>query len=660
MRWSRRLGVATALLLALVIASAGPVVLPSTLTVRALAAGPLTGRTIVIDPGHGGADPGAIANGLEEKQFTLPIGLAVGGLLASEGATVIYTRTTDTTIGPPHDISAGLAERVALANNSHADAFISVHANAIADRSFTGVMTFYGTPNGYVDGVNRSPALVNQSQLLAEDVQRGVVRAAGEVDFGVRAADFYVLGNAGMPAVLVETGFITNAQQALALATPAYEQQIAQGIAAGLPAFFASVAPAAAQPASTRSSNGVTYLGDVTYPDHAVVAPGQALTKTWRVANSGTAAWDGTFSLTLQPGATLQAAASVPLPAVGAGQTADLSVPVTVPSAPGVYAATWRLTAPDGRTFGTPLWAAVVVPGPTFTPSWVETTQPTTLWADANVEGDAIARLGPWTYLQVTGPRDGDRLPVTEPTTRQRGFITASTVGPAGPPPPGYQLPAPTPPFQPFWVETTAATPAYSAASEPAVRFGTLRQWSPLLVLAPPGGPRLYVRDPATGGAAYVDAAEVGPSGPPSNAGPAPTTQSALMGVPAATTPATYAVKAGDTLSGISRALGVSVGAIAQANGITDPNAIVAGQTLQLPPGGAPFQPFWVENFVRTAVWSGVDEQATRLGAVAPFTPMQVLGPAQGQRYLVRVWTTGGQAYVDASAVGPAGAPAGA
>lgn len=571
MWWSSRLGVAAALLLALVIAGAGPVVLPSTLAVRALAAGPLSGRTIVVDPGHGGADPGAIANGLEEKQITLPIGLAVGRLLGSEGATVIYTRTTDTTIGPPHDIRAGLAERVALANSSHADAFISVHANAIADRSFTGVMTFYGTPSGYVDGANRPPALVNQSQLLAEDVQRGVVQATREGDFGVRAADFFVLGNAAMPAVLVETGFITNAQQAVALSTPTFQQQIAQGIAAGLPAFFANVAPAATPSTSTRRSNDTAYIGDVTYPDHAIVATGSA-----------------------------------------------------------------------------------------FAPSWVETTQSATLWADANVEGDAIARLGPWTYLQVTGPQDGDRLPVTEPTTHQRGFVAASAVGPSGPPPAGYQLPAPTPPFQPFWVETTAATPAYSAASEPAVRFGTLQQWSPLLVLAPPGGPRLYVRNPATGGSAYVDAAVVGPSGPPSNAGPAQTTQSALMGVPAATTPATYVVKAGDTLSSISRALGVSVGAIAQANGITDANAIVAGQTLQLSQGGAPFQPFWVENFVRTAVWSGTDEQATRLGTVAPFTPMQVLGPAQGQRYLVRVWTTGGQAYVDASAVGPAGAPKGA
>jgi LysM repeat protein len=119
-------------------------------------------------------------------------------------------------------------------------------------------------------------------------------------------------------------------------------------------------------------------------------------------------------------------------------------------------------------------------------------------------------------------------------------------------------------------------------------------------------------------------------------------------------------VQAGDTLSAIARRYHVDLAALAHANGLSDPNALVAGTTLHIPGTLPVFQPFWVENFAATPLWSGADSAAVQFGIAPQFTSMQVLAPAASDRYLVRVFTTGGTAYVDTSAVGPAGAPTGA
>ncbi|HEV7214559.1 MAG TPA: LysM peptidoglycan-binding domain-containing protein, partial [Chloroflexota bacterium] len=285
-----------------------------------------------------------------------------------------------------------------------------------------------------------------------------------------------------------------------------------------------------------------------------------------------------------------------------------------------------------------------------------QTTQRTTLWSAADPSGDAVAPLAQWSYLQVTGQQQGSRLPVTEPASQRSGFVQASAVGPSGPPPAGYSPPPIQPPFQPFWVETTRATALLSGPSDPAASFGTLGQWSPLLVLAPQDSLRFYVRNPASGGTAFVDAAAVGPSGPPS----ASPSRPAVSAAPAAAGTVSYVVKAGDTLSSISRAFGVASSVVAQANGIADINAIAVGQTLQVPGGVPPFHPFWVANVARTTLWSGSDRNAIRLGQASQFTPMRVMAPASGNRYFVTVWTTGGAAYVDANVVGPIGPPPGA
>ncbi|HEY8745470.1 MAG TPA: N-acetylmuramoyl-L-alanine amidase, partial [Chloroflexota bacterium] len=203
----------------------------------ALAASPLAGRTIVLNAEEGGSSSGGISAGVEEKTINLPTTLDVGALLTQAGAHVVYTRTTDITVS--------LKARAALANRVQADAFVTVAANALNDPSFSGSTTFYGKSSGYVGGQTRSANLVVASRDLAQDVQNGVVQATGAVDQGVQSANFYVLGYATMPSILIETGFMTNPPELQRLVTPAYQETIAEGIASGLEQFF-STQPAAA------------------------------------------------------------------------------------------------------------------------------------------------------------------------------------------------------------------------------------------------------------------------------------------------------------------------------------------------------------------------------------------------------------------------------
>ena len=629
------------------------------------AASPLAGKTIVVDPGHGGVDTGAIANGVQEKDVTLPIGLDVGALLGQLGAHVVYTRTSDVTVGPPDDTEAGLAARAKLANDAHADAFISIHANSLSDPTYSGVMTFAGTAGGYVDGAHRSPQLVAQSKLLAEDVQKAVQQKTQATDRGVKSADYYVLGNTAMPSILIETGFLTNPTEAARLASPDYQQKIAAGIAQGFAAFFGAVGTTVKETVATTDAR---FVADLTYPDQSTVAPGQSLLKAWKVANTGTQAWNSSDTLVLQPGSAISGPASEPLPAIPAGADGSVSVPVVVPNQPGAYSATWRLTDPSGNAFGDPLWLSVVVPDPSFQPFWVETTTATTLWNGPDADSDAIVKLAQWTYLQVTAPQSGDRFAVQEPVSKQSGYVDASAVGPSGAPPDGYTPPVLKPPFTPFWVETTQATALKSGAADPSASFGNIPQWTFLKVLAPQTATRLYVWNPSTGGTAYVDAATVGPSGPPpasaggQSSADTNTTSSAVASTTssAVASSSNYTVKPGDSLYAIARHFHVSVDALLQANGMGINSMLLAGQTLQLPAGVVIFHPFWVENFAAAPLWSGTDGKAQRFGTAPLFTPMQVLAPAVQGRYLVKVWTTGGIAYVDGNVVGPAGPPQGA
>ncbi|MEB3356433.1 MAG: N-acetylmuramoyl-L-alanine amidase, partial [Synechococcales bacterium] len=166
-------------------------------------------------PGHGGRDPGAIGrNGLREAPTVLDISQRVSRLLEAQGIQVVMTRTSDVTLD--------LEPRVAIARRANADLFVSIHANAISMTrpEVNGIETFYySSQEGY---------------QLAQSIQRNMVQATGMVNRGVKEARFYVIRNTPMPAVLVETGFVTGASDAPRLADPNFRQQMAEAIAQGI------------------------------------------------------------------------------------------------------------------------------------------------------------------------------------------------------------------------------------------------------------------------------------------------------------------------------------------------------------------------------------------------------------------------------------------
>lgn len=177
---------------------------------------------VVIDPGHGGPDPGAVGiGGIYEKEIVLDISLQVARLLESQSIQVILTRQTD--------VDLGLQPRVDMANRARADLFVSIHANAISMSrpEVNGIETYH---------VAGSAA----GRQLAEHIQQQLLASTGMRDRGVKRARFYVLVRTVMPAVLVEVGFVTGQEDALRLSDSATRSQMAQAIANGIVAYLQS------------------------------------------------------------------------------------------------------------------------------------------------------------------------------------------------------------------------------------------------------------------------------------------------------------------------------------------------------------------------------------------------------------------------------------
>ncbi|MEW6661474.1 MAG: N-acetylmuramoyl-L-alanine amidase [Bacillota bacterium] len=188
----------------------------------------LSGRTIVIDPGHGtihpwqGSDPGAIGpTGVQERDVVMEISLMLGDILLREGFSVIYTRKGDTNLTLP--------ERAQVANETQADLLVSVHANASASPSMSGTMTFYHAPWG-----TELEEQISARKTLATLIQAEMLDLLQRADMGVRDANFSVLRNCQVPAVLVEVAFISNRQEERLLADPAFQRLAAQAIANGI------------------------------------------------------------------------------------------------------------------------------------------------------------------------------------------------------------------------------------------------------------------------------------------------------------------------------------------------------------------------------------------------------------------------------------------
>ncbi|MBC5795476.1 N-acetylmuramoyl-L-alanine amidase [Sphaerospermopsis sp. LEGE 00249] len=168
---------------------------------------------VVIDPGHGGKDPGAIGiGGTREKDIILPISLRVAEVLQQNGVQVLLTRDSDYFVSLPG--------RVQMAERANADVFVSIHANSVGLNrpEVSGLETYY-----YDSGLG-----------LARAVHNRILQSVNVRDRRVRKARFYVLRKISMPSILVETGYLTGREDIAKLRNPTYQNQMAEAIAQGI------------------------------------------------------------------------------------------------------------------------------------------------------------------------------------------------------------------------------------------------------------------------------------------------------------------------------------------------------------------------------------------------------------------------------------------
>ena len=169
---------------------------------------------VVIDPGHGGIDPGAIgAMGTQEKAIVLQISLKIGDVLVKNGVQTVYTREIDKT--------QSLQEKCDVSNIAEPDYFVSIHANSVTTPTVSGIETFYSS--GSTEGAK-----------LAQAVQAELIKDTGRVNRGVKTAGFYVLNYTNATAILVETSFLSNAEEEKLLVTEEYQDILAKAIATGI------------------------------------------------------------------------------------------------------------------------------------------------------------------------------------------------------------------------------------------------------------------------------------------------------------------------------------------------------------------------------------------------------------------------------------------
>lgn len=210
-------------------------------------------RTIVVDAGHGGADPGTAHYGLREKDLTLDIARRLYTELHARGLSVVMTRDRDEFIA--------LSHRSAVANRLPADLFVSVHVNANPNRGVSGVEVYYPRET-VVRSAAAFPPRVQPTEIaiptvtmkrilwdlvltrsrhhsarMARQICRALRSRLAVPCRGIRGARFVVLREAMVPAVLVEVGYVTNRQEASRLASPSYRQAIGQAIADGITSY---------------------------------------------------------------------------------------------------------------------------------------------------------------------------------------------------------------------------------------------------------------------------------------------------------------------------------------------------------------------------------------------------------------------------------------
>jgi N-acetylmuramoyl-L-alanine amidase len=219
-------------------------------------------RRIIIDPGHGGHDPGAMHHGLREKDITLDVSSRLKEILENEyGYEVLMTRTEDRFVA--------LEERTAFANSNSADLFVSVHVNSSRNRMAKGVETYYlnfATTPEAMEVAARENAIaeknmaelqklttaialnskIEESRDFANLIQTNLVTHLNKVyavtNLGVKKAPFYVLIGAQMPAILAEISFVSNEHESGMLEKSSYRQSIAEGLGRGIKNYIQTLA----------------------------------------------------------------------------------------------------------------------------------------------------------------------------------------------------------------------------------------------------------------------------------------------------------------------------------------------------------------------------------------------------------------------------------
>lgn len=184
---------------------------------------PLSGRTIVVDPGHGGSTGATGVNGVKEDQNNLSIALKLKPLLEAAGARVVLTRDGDYV--PSRKGLGQLASRTSLANDLGADLFISIHQNSVVGYGGgSGLITYY--------------AWGENSRRLARSVHGAILRRTGLKNLKVQSRGVYVLRETRMPAILIEGGFLSNPEEARLISSDAFHAKEARAIYEGVLAYY--------------------------------------------------------------------------------------------------------------------------------------------------------------------------------------------------------------------------------------------------------------------------------------------------------------------------------------------------------------------------------------------------------------------------------------
>jgi N-acetylmuramoyl-L-alanine amidase len=191
---------------------------------------------VILDPGHGGQDSGAMVGGVMEKDLTLDVARRVDRLLDSQGVATLMTRLGDAYVS--------LADRAAIGNRVRDSIFVSIHFNEDNKPVASGVETYFAAHQvttgsvlaSWLPFLSRPPsnAPKPESQSLAGFIQEALVARTGSTDRGAQAKQFFVIANVTSPAVLVEGGFLTNKDEVSKLASEDYRDQLAAAVADGI------------------------------------------------------------------------------------------------------------------------------------------------------------------------------------------------------------------------------------------------------------------------------------------------------------------------------------------------------------------------------------------------------------------------------------------